>query len=130
MNCPKCDGSLNIKEHEGHVGFHCNSCHGILLSKKYLLSLELTYKFSASEFISSLSSQQSCVTAYKCIECTDHLHEITIDGFEIDFCKSCNGVWFDKSELSGLITKNKLNENSSVWATGFFDVLFGIASSF
>lgn len=36
----------------------------------------------------------------KCPKCQGELHEMYIEGVDIDFCDSCKGIWFDKDEMA------------------------------
>ncbi|PCI46604.1 MAG: hypothetical protein COB51_06920 [Moraxellaceae bacterium] len=129
MDCPKCKGTLRVEQAEGHIGFRCELCKGIWLSNKYLKSLELTHDFNAEEFISQLGLLPRAKLKILCLECSNNLYEVSVSGLEIDFCKSCSGIWFDKSELSRLITQHKDSGKGAVLVSGFFDVLSAIASS-
>ncbi len=35
-----------------------------------------------------------------CPKCQDELHEMHIEGVDVDFCDSCKGIWFDKDEMA------------------------------
>lgn len=101
MNCPKCEGVLHINEGEGHIGFVCKSCEGIWLSKKYIISLKHNYDFQPEEFLSKLA-ESSSETTDLCPSCNATLHKSTVNNIELEWCQSCEGVWFDKSELATL----------------------------
>ena len=37
----------------------------------------------------------------KCPKCQgEELHEMHIEGTDVDFCDSCKGIWFDKDEMA------------------------------
>ena len=36
----------------------------------------------------------------KCPKCQNAMHEITFEGVVVDFCESCQGIWFDEDELA------------------------------
>jgi len=103
MNCPKCEGTLHINEGEGHIGFVCNSCEGIWLSKKYITSLKHNYNFKPEEFALKLS-KESKETLHICPSCNINLNKSTVNNIELEWCNSCGGVWFDKNELNSLTT--------------------------
>lgn len=35
-----------------------------------------------------------------CPKCQAELHEMRIEGVDLDFCSSCLGIWFDKDEMA------------------------------
>lgn len=35
-----------------------------------------------------------------CPKCRNAMHEISFEGVVLDFCDSCQGIWFDKDELA------------------------------
>ena len=40
----------------------------------------------------------------KCPKCrTETLRSITVDEVEVDRCSTCDGIWFDRGELGGLL---------------------------
>ena len=36
----------------------------------------------------------------KCPKCQSELHEMYIEGVDVDFCDTCKGIWFDKDEMA------------------------------
>jgi len=106
MNCPKCEGTLHINEGEGHIGFVCNSCEGIWLSKKYITSLKHNYNIKPEELALELA-EESIEALHICPSCNINLNKSTVNNIELEWCKSCSGVWFDKNELNSLTTLYK-----------------------
>jgi len=35
-----------------------------------------------------------------CPKCHNNMHEMTLEGVELDFCPSCKGLWFDHDEIA------------------------------
>lgn len=35
-----------------------------------------------------------------CPKCRCAMHEMILEGVEVDFCSSCKGLWFDKDEIA------------------------------
>ena len=111
MYCPKCEGTLNINEREGHIGFVCEKCNGMWLSRKYVESIKHNYNFEPSYFIKALSQKQTS-TEFKCPSCNTNLHHSTYKNIELEWCSSCNGVWFDNNELNTLVAHYKKEETA------------------
>ena len=38
-----------------------------------------------------------------CLKCPRHLETYTSQGFVLERCQSCGGIWMDKGELEGII---------------------------
>jgi hypothetical protein len=41
----------------------------------------------------------------RCPKCTGLLESYTFQGFILDRCRNCEGIWMDKGELEGVIRK-------------------------
>lgn len=39
----------------------------------------------------------------KCPKCSSALHEMTIEGVDLDYCSGCKGLWLDKDELAFMV---------------------------
>ena len=39
----------------------------------------------------------------RCPKCAGHLDSYTFQGFALERCQSCEGIWMDKGELEGII---------------------------
>lgn len=124
MNCPKCEGTLYLKNGEGHLGFICDKCEGIWLSNKYIQSIKYTYNFDQNAFIKKLSESYKN-TNHPCPICKTDLNNSLFKKIELEWCNSCTGVWFDKHELKTLISKYKNPSNiaDEVISRGF-DLMF------
>jgi len=124
MNCPRCNKKLLLKEGEGHIGLTCNLCGGIWLSGKYLLSLKYENDFNLDNFMKSLQSSNPREINLPCPGCGKKLYSSLTNGIEIEWCRLCDGVWFDKNELSTLVTKYKESSKGDVIASGIGDLFF------
>ena len=38
-----------------------------------------------------------------CPKCRNEIHEMRIEGVDLDFCSSCKGIWFDKDEMAFML---------------------------
>lgn len=105
MHCPHCNCPLTISESEGHIGFACESCKGLWLPQKYIESLKCSYSFSAESFFANLLNEKAAVPSDShCPMCNAPLTCSTVKETELDWCQRCHGVWFDRSELTKLVT--------------------------
>lgn len=41
----------------------------------------------------------------RCLKCPGELETYTFEGFILDRCRSCGGIWMDQGELEGVIRK-------------------------
>ena len=105
MFCPKCEGALELREGEGHIGFTCTGCKGMWLPDKFLSSLQHYYEFSPADFSAALETGNPKPTHHPCPTCTKPLNVSTLEAIDLEWCRSCGGIWFDQNELSTLITR-------------------------
>ena len=127
MECPKCTSHLVLSDE----GYLCSSCEGIWLPLNDLKTLEDSYNFKLDDFISSLESSIVKSTAYSCPDCSHNLDESIKNDITLEYCRECSGIWFDKDELSQLITKQKSTPStSSAIADGAIGILFLVIGSF
>ena len=40
-----------------------------------------------------------------CPKCAGHLESYTFEGFALDRCDKCDGIWMDRGELEGVVSK-------------------------
>ncbi len=38
-----------------------------------------------------------------CPKCRSEIHEMKIEGVDLDFCSGCKGIWFDKDEMAFMV---------------------------
>ena len=41
----------------------------------------------------------------RCPKCSGYLEAYTFEGFALDRCEKCGGIWMDKGELEGVVRK-------------------------
>ena len=104
MNCPKCRALLTLNETEGHIGFNCANCHGLWLPGKFVASHHHGYDFNVESFRKSLAENRLSTTTGHCPSCDHQLIVSLVKEIELDWCDRCGGVWFDKTELTRLVT--------------------------
>ena len=44
-------------------------------------------------------------SAIKCPKCPGQLENYTFEGFALDRCHECGGIWMDKGELEGILRR-------------------------
>ena len=108
MICPKCKGELNHSQQGPYTCRFCNGCEGIWISGKEINKIlrnetEVESFEGVSEF---LEGEKEQLKNGSCPECSgQHLNVRIVKGVELDICGKCNGVFFDKNELSNIFTK-------------------------
>jgi Zn-finger nucleic acid-binding protein len=113
MQCPKCELKLEVMEREGHIGFCCAKCSGILLTEAYVSTLEFKPEDSAVNFYTTLSSNLVDVSTCRCPACNNKMYIAAYRNVELDFCGECKSVWFDFNELCSALTSHKSNKVGS-----------------
>lgn len=109
LRCPKCRGAMDRHESKGHYGaklsvFKCPECFGLWVDGKTVLAIS---RDSAIELESEVTLEDVSTEPRKlgvfCPRCEINLVEQTgggmPKGLRIDYCKDCQGYWFDKGEL-------------------------------
>ena len=107
MKCPKCEVKLEVMERDGHVGFCCSECSGVLLTERYLSTLNFKPENSANKFYACLVLGLTESTNCKCPTCKKPMYISVYENVELDFCNGCKSVWFDFSELGETLTSFK-----------------------
>lgn len=123
--CPVCTGIKMKKVHVGRGGEltldHCDRCGGIWFEAGEVQQLRT---FARAELLDRLPTQEgvsratcpacgalvsrsdpactACgrVQRLDCPACGRGLRSSTVHGVELDACRSCRGVWFDRHELA------------------------------
>jgi Zn-finger nucleic acid-binding protein len=100
---------MNQREGSGHYGallfvYQCTECQGIWVDGDVVaaLSHDSAVEAEADVDISEISTEPR-ETAILCPRCSVNLMEQSggglPPGLRVDYCKVCNGFWFDKGEL-------------------------------
>ena len=53
----------------------------------------------------NLQKTEKTAIDLRCPKCPGHLHGYTFEGFALDRCDTCGGVWMDRGELEGVVRK-------------------------
>lgn len=109
MDCPKCSAELfsfNVDDIELE---QCTSCEGIWFDKNELKRIkdkaDSDLNWMDYEIWKHTDKFKLNVKKYDCPKCGDKMEVLDYDNtsIEIDYCRSCNGIWFDKGEIENLI---------------------------
>ena len=52
-----------------------------------------------------LQKIEKTVIDLRCPKCAGHLESYTFEGFALDRCDKCGGIWMDRGELEGVVRK-------------------------
>lgn len=107
MNCPKCSVQLEIMEREGHVGFCCTQCSGVLLTERYIHALKYKPDISIDNFYTDIRRDLTVRSICQCPSCNQAMYITNYNNTELDFCSGCNAIWFDFNELCLAVTKQR-----------------------
>ena len=109
MKCPRDNQPLNRQISERMFGDGCNQCNGIFLTGKKAHAYQTNLEKQLHD--NSVKDDLSGDSILLCPDCNTHMNVTYVDKIEIDICKKCLGVWFDKTEAQAII--QKYNQDSS-----------------
>ncbi len=107
MHCPRCDVDLEIMEREGHVGFCCAQCSGVLLTESYIHTLKYKPDISIDSLYTDIRGGLTATSICLCPSCSQAMFITNYNNTELDFCPACNAIWFDFNELCSAVTKQR-----------------------
>jgi len=111
MRCPRDNHQLNRKVSEHVFGDSCNQCDGIFLMGKKIQSYQ--YNIEKQLLENTVHQDPSGDSKLLCPDCNTNMNITFVDNIEIDICKKCLGVWFDKSEAQAIIQKYNQDASTS-----------------
>ncbi len=107
MQCPKCKGDLETKEHQHIRVERCNRCYGMLL-EPHMLN-ETFAEWMAETFLdvgaTSLGKKYDKIDDIACPICNvamDKIEDPVQTHIWMESCPSCNRVFLDAGELTDL----------------------------
>ena len=124
MKCPECCTELVVKDFPNlRVELDvCDSCNGLWFDPSELLKSivkinDKTFEPPAVFLRESENHSHKDRPGRPCPCCSKSMKTISKNSIEIDFCKSCQGFWFDEGEVLALIrqfsTRYPSNKKSS-----------------
>jgi uncharacterized protein len=126
MNCPACDNTMIILEHEQVELDYCPACGGVWLDGGELELLLDAPEESQRLLASFAKNANPTGTPRRCPICRKKMTEVRIGAGEpplvIDECRQHHGLWFDKDELQQAITMVGSDKVQKIqtWLTGIF----------
>jgi Zn-finger nucleic acid-binding protein len=100
--CPQGHGATVIAANEGHVGYHCLECGGIWVPAIEIDALARERHLDVDAFRARLADARTGEAAFAC----PHGHALTVTEYhdlELDWCRTCQGIWFEPRELRRLL---------------------------
>ncbi|MCW8850601.1 MAG: zf-TFIIB domain-containing protein [Melioribacteraceae bacterium] len=109
MNCPKCKSDLVTFTIDGIDLEQCNKCEGMWFDKNELRRVkdkaDSDLNWLDFEVWEHTDKFKAKAQKYNCPKCDERMEVLDYDNtnIEIDFCKSCEGIWLDKGGFEKLI---------------------------
>src|SRR5688572_29757527 len=100
-NCPRGHGSTVLAANEGHVGYHCLACGGIWVPAIELDAFARERHVDIADFHAKLAAGATGEATFAC----PSGHALTVTEYrdlELDWCRTCQGLWFEAGELRRL----------------------------
>jgi hypothetical protein len=117
VNCPVCKNAMITLELAEVEIDHCIECGGIWLDAGELEML-LGEAERSKQLLHSFKIDPNCTEKpRKCPICDKKMQKIIVGkapALLIDKCGKGDGLWFDKSELSGIIDKAHLDKDNKI----------------
>jgi Zn-finger nucleic acid-binding protein len=117
MDCPKCGHQLVSRTVGSQSVQECEACHGLWLSARELHEAvdEAAPDLAWLDFDIWRDAGQFSVTErpMKCPQCGTPMLtlEYADTGIQVDYCRSCEGIWLDADELPKIV--RALNEEAN-----------------
>lgn len=128
MKCPNCSGKMEPSNASGVQTHTCLYCNGIWIcrgSMDELLAIE-----GMSERCRNLltDNTDASPTRKRCPSCADSaMRALAVGDVEIDFCKSCHGIFLDEGEIRALLPKSHSPKDNPVLGL-ILDIFLGAVS--
>lgn len=102
MICPRCNTTMEIREHDGIRSSLCSQCNGtwiggFALARLFERDRDAPHIEEALEAMLDVNYRDS---RRQCPACRSrYLKAVLIDDVELDYCVACKGLYFDQGEL-------------------------------
>ena len=113
MKCPEDSASLVVASSEGHCGHVCSRCSGAWLPPSFVSSIAVERHFDPNGILTSLAARTTGVTSLPCPRDGTSLSRADLFDIELDWCSKCQGIWFNRGELSRLLSMHPLRSSDS-----------------
>jgi Zn-finger nucleic acid-binding protein len=108
MDCPKCEGQLQLKSFGAQIEvLRCNTCFGLLVEPETLLNMRQEWMAEAFLDIGhpKVGREFDKIDEINCPECEVHMTKI-VDPVQthiwMEQCPSCSKIFLDAGEFSDL----------------------------
>ena len=109
MKCPSCTNMLLESKMGIYRIFSCENCHGIWVAGTQIKQMLRDNGIPPSMNALPVVGEGGLVhqSNRQCSSCANvELGVYSVKGVEVDICKQCNGVFFDRNELQLLFPKD------------------------
>src|SRR5262245_17446151 len=113
MDCIRCGGAMEKRSEGGVLVDHCPACGGVWLDAGELESLEV----GAAKSPALLEAERAAESEHEarrrvsvvglCPRCQRGLEPHVLHGIELDRCRHCGGIFFDRRELPAVLAKSR-----------------------
>ena len=101
MKCPKHDVDLIPTHAEETFGWHCARCSGLFLTQREIQAFKYNYQTDILEYLRLITLQK--ISNHSCPACAQKMQVKKLGEVTLDVCDHCQGVWFDRNEVSRII---------------------------
>jgi Zn-finger nucleic acid-binding protein len=113
MDCVRCGGAMEKRPEGGVLLDHCRTCDAVWLDAGELEALEV----GAAKNPDLLEAERTAETEREarrrvsvvglCPRCQRALEPKDIHGVEVDQCRRCGGIFFDRRELPAVLARSR-----------------------
>lgn len=110
MHCIRCKGEMSKKGLRGVLVDYCKICDAFWLDAGELEALEKGMAKTKAELHQEVRNevmrerQQAVVVFGSCPKCQEsQIQERRMDGVTVDYCRKCQGLYFDHGELDAIL---------------------------
>ena len=113
MDCIRCGGAMEKRPESGVLLDHCRACDAVWLDAGELESLEVGAAKPAAQLEveraaeSQREARRQVSVVGLCPRCQRGLAAQTIYGVEVDQCRHCGGIFFDRKELPAVLAASR-----------------------
>jgi Zn-finger nucleic acid-binding protein len=101
--CPVDKAQMIPATAEGHAGLRCGTCAGLWLPQAYIDSLRHDRHFDPAAFRQQLRDGATGGIGKHCPAGCGKLNVSKLRETQLDWCPTCDGVWFDSGELQSVL---------------------------
>jgi Zn-finger nucleic acid-binding protein len=118
MHCSFDEVKLEACEVENRQGWLCTTCKGAWLPSGFMNSFRLTDPWFVEDFYERLTINLQSASERQCPEGHGHLDKSMYGTVELDWCESCEGIWYDGGELEAVVSMAALDSQETLGKPG------------